>query len=915
MKHETKRTILRTLLASLAIVAATCAVLYASDLLTSPISSKTPPAGIPAAGEQLHALIVRTRGNADFPSAPGLSAKQQRAQLDEIAAFAGEYGYNAVFFEAVPSCDALYRSSILPSSAYWMGEQGAFAFFDPLDYLVNVCKESGIQVYAMIDPFAVSAEDLAESSPASKNPEWIAADGRFNPTELGVQQLAGSVAAELATRYDIAGIVLEGVEPAGFAAVDNYMAALSETATQVRSALRLKEGQRLGMLLPSSASPSAAALAESGALDFAVPDLAGLTEQELPSVLAVWQTSGVPYYPLYIASDDTAFTHLADAILYQERTSGSGLVVSSFSALHTDSRAAAYSLAASFAQTEQANMPDLTYSTEFAVTRPTETLTVGSDWESYFITGTSDPSLPVFYNGAEIARSPSGLWGVLVNVPYGTNTYTFTQGGVNKTATIVRNQPSASATISAIVKSSVYPSNAEAVLPGQSLKLSCTAPGGGTVTASVGGLTAALEPVAQAADGVAVTYQATIDVSSLAQDGEVKNIGPVTYTLEYGGVNSEQQSAGDVYACGNGARPVAVMKTFIVPVNANAADDGEYATILKEDCVDYITENVGGYYHLSSGGYVLKGAVDILEGSQTAETNASSLSLEQTDKGEKLTIRGTARPAFDGAMDDGSVTVRLYNVTGFENLSTAALESKLCSSIESSTEQNTVTLTFHLNEGVRLLGWDVRFNDNDTVIYLKQRPTLDRASAKPLSGITVALDPGHGGDDPGAAGVPGQNGPFENILNLADSYAIESRLTALGAKVHVLHNNENMTLNERVELAEQFDADMFISSHHNSLSETVDSNEVSGIEVYYYNDQSELLAEKIGWSLAEDTGRKLRFTEQSWYRVTMMTGCPAVLVESGYICNPTEYEEIADEYAMFKYGNAVADAVLQYFAA
>ena len=632
-------------------------------------------------------------------------------------------------------------------------------------------------------------------------------------------------------------------------------------------------------------------------------------------MLAVWQTSGVPYYPLYTASDDTAFTHLADAILYQERASGSGLVVSSFSALHTDSRAAAYSLAASFVQTEPANMPDLTYSTEFAVTRPTETLTVGSDWESYFITGTSDPSLPVFYNGTEITRSPSGLWGVLVNVPYGTNTYTFTQDGVNKTATIVRNQPSASATISAIVKSSVYPSNAEAVLPGQSLKLSCTAPGGGTVTASVGGLTAALEPVAQAADGVAVTYQATIDVSSLAQDGEVKNIGPVTYTLEYGGVNSEQQSAGDVYACGNGARPVAVMKTFIVPVNANAADDGEYATILKEDCVDYITENAGGYYHLSSGGYVLKGAVDILEGSQTAETNASSLSLEQTDKGEKLTIRGTARPAFDGAMDDDSVTIRLYNVTGFENLSTAALESKLCSSIESSTEQNTVTLTFHLNEGVRLLGWDVRFNDNDTVIYLKQRPTLDRASAKPLSGITVVLDPGHGGDDPGAAGVPGQNGPFENILNLADSYAIESRLTALGAKVHVLHNNENMTLNERVELAEQFDADMFISSHHNSLSETVDSNEVSGIEVYYYNDQSELLAEKIGWSLAEDTGRKLRFTEQSWYRVTMMTGCPAVLVESGYICNPTEYEEIADEYAMFKYGNAVADAVLQYFAA
>ena len=38
-------------------------------------------------------------------------------------------------------------------------------------------------------------------------------------------------------------------------------------------------------------------------------------------------------------------------------------------------------------------------------------------------------------------------------------------------------------------------------------------------------------------------------------------------------------------------------------------------------------------------------------------------------------------------------------------------------------------------------------------------------------------------------------------------------------------------------MAEQVDADMFISSHHNSLSEQVDSNKVEGIEVYYYNGQ------------------------------------------------------------------------------
>ena len=123
-----------------------------------------------------------------------------------------------------------------------------------------------------------------------------------------------------------------------------------------------------------------------------------------------------------------------------------------------------------------------------------------------------------------------------------------------------------------------------------------------------------------------------------------------------------------------------------------------------------------------------------------------------------------------------------------------------------------------------------------------------------------------------------------------------------------------MTLNDRMERTAQLDADVFISCHHNSISELVDSNEVSGIEVYYYEDQAGPFAQAAGASLAEDTGRRLRWVEQSYYRVTMTTLCPAILVESGYICNPLEYEEICNPFAMFCYGNAIADAVVQYFS-
>ena len=60
---------------------------------------------------------------------------------------------------------------------------------------------------------------------------------------------------------------------------------------------------------------------------------------------------------------------------------------------------------------------------------------------------------------------------------------------------------------------------------------------------------------------------------TVATPGEVTKLGPVTYRLTYGGLVSTQQSAGEVYAAGEGAVPVARMKTYVVPSNANPAED------------------------------------------------------------------------------------------------------------------------------------------------------------------------------------------------------------------------------------------------------------------------------------------------------------------------------------------------------
>ena len=51
-----------------------------------------------------------------------------------------------------------------------------------------------------------------------------------------------------------------------------------------------------------------------------------------------------------------------------------------------------------------------------------------------------------------------------------------------------------------------------------------------------------------------------------------------------------------------------------------------------------------------------------------------------------------------------------------------------------------------------------------------------------LQGKTVAIDPGHGGDDSGAVGPAGENGVLEEDLNLSVSYILAQKLKQAGAK-------------------------------------------------------------------------------------------------------------------------------------
>ena len=154
--------------------------------------------------------------NLDYPSAPGLSDAELRAEADEIINTCAEMGMNTVFFQVRPCADALYNSEIFPKSLYLKNESTYEDLtFDPLEYMVQRAHERGMELHAWINPYRVNRagldlESFSPDSPQRLHPEYLlrCGDGSyiFNPALREVRDLITSGVTEIADNYDVDGI-------------------------------------------------------------------------------------------------------------------------------------------------------------------------------------------------------------------------------------------------------------------------------------------------------------------------------------------------------------------------------------------------------------------------------------------------------------------------------------------------------------------------------------------------------------------------------------------------------------------------------------------------------------------------------------------------------------------------------------
>lgn len=186
------------------------------------------------------------------------------------------------------------------------------------------------------------------------------------------------------------------------------------------------------------------------------------------------------------------------------------------------------------------------------------------------------------------------------------------------------------------------------------------------------------------------------------------------------------------------------------------------------------------------------------------------------------------------------------------------------------------------------------------------------ASSSPIAGMTIGIDPGHGGFDPGALG---SGNIKESTLNLAVSLLLKEELESRGAYVMLsreeetaLADDKQSDMYKRSEFFSQEAMDIGISIHMNKFSDS----SANGPMVYYYptSAEGERLAQAIQTALDNALGRSTKRTAQKAnYFVLRESPTVSALVECGFLSNSNDLWLLQQESHQLQIVRGIADGL------
>ena len=232
------------------------------------------------------------------------------------------------------------------------------------------------------------------------------------------------------------------------------------------------------------------------------------------------------------------------------------------------------------------------------------------------------------------------------------------------------------------------------------------------------------------------------------------------------------------------------------------------------------------------------------------------------------------------------------------------------------------SLIDHINwvmEDDDILRWDVylnteqqwgfrgRYQDNMFVLSMRMPPIIKKEN--PFENLIIALDAGHGGKHLGAVGATGVT---EKDANLVYTYYLAQMLEERGAEVVITRTTDStMFLGERVDIAREANAHLFLWLHNNATGWLRHPLEISGTSTYYTHLQGLSFARAV-YSYLLDLGLEPFGEVHRTYYVTRQRDIVIFLVEGAFLSNPIDEMFLMKDVNLKKLAKAVYDGMEEY---
>ena len=225
-----------------------------------------------------------------------------------------------------------------------------------------------------------------------------------------------------------------------------------------------------------------------------------------------------------------------------------------------------------------------------------------------------------------------------------------------------------------------------------------------------------------------------------------------------------------------------------------------------------------------------------------------------------------------------------------------------------------------------LKGAEPMMSEHDFLLFLD--PILRKSAIKRRRIRTIMIDPGHGKQDSGAVGLRYK----EKNIALQIARRLRDILKSRGYRVVMTRSSDVFpSLRQRTDMCNTVKPDLFISIHCNSAS----SKTASGIETYCMtpageassssktpeqasqngnrNDKANArFAYTVQKYLLRETGAGDRGVKFARFFVLKNILCPGILIENGFMSNPSEEKRLGTPAYQYKLAKAIADGIADF---